>query len=332
MTFYETIIAYGFRPRRPVAPDGKWHRCPTDSHPRKKNGSYKLARDGQVGWFKEFGRDMSPNTWRTDRVERSEPYDSSWLLKAQADAAAHKTARTQAARNYYDNCTPLVGGHPYLESHGLDMTGAYGLRVDASGWLVVPASRRSTLTSVQKISPTGQKRFWSGASVKGSSFTIDRRNATVTVLCEGLATGLAIFAAVPDARVVVAFDAGNLTQMEKPTGFAVIAADNDWETVCQRHRDEGLALPFDPWEERPEWCLCNPGRCAAAAAAKKFGCGVVWPNGIEGTDWCDWRQEIYQARLMERRPKEREADIRRAVDTKLAMQIRRNSTFIMDAR
>lgn len=31
----------------------------------------------------------------------------------------------------------------------------------------------------------------------------------------------------------------------------------------------------------------NPGLEAAHRAAALIGCGVAWPQGIEGTDWCD---------------------------------------------
>lgn len=312
MSFYDALTAHGLRPRTAVAPDGKWHRCATENHPRKKNGSYKLAVDGRIGWFLDFALDTAPHTWRPDKSLTAEPYDPSWLKKAQADARERLQKRTDAARLFYESCSPLIGGHPYLEKHGLDMTGAFGLRVDTKGWLVVPAYRNRQLTTVQRISPDGEKRFWSGASVKGASYRIERRNAALTVLCEGLATGMAIFAAVPESRVVVAFNAGNLANITVPTGLVVIAADNDWETERRLGK--------------------NPGVVAANEAATALGCGVAVPDGIEGTDWCDWRCEIYEARLQQRRPKEREGDIRRAVDAQLRMLIKRNARFVVTTK
>lgn len=327
-TLYESLYAHGLRPRRPIIPDGKWHPCATISHPRKRNGRYKLATDGRVGWFMDWAIDHAPHTWRPDRTERAASFDPAALRKSWEKDRAHRAARTEAARRFYADCSPLIGGHPYLESHCLDMTGAIGLRVDNDGWLVVPAYRERQIQTVQRISPEGEKLFWKGASAKGATFAVGRRNSSLTVICEGLATGLAIFAAVPESRVVVAFNAGNLINAPAPRGLALVASDNDWETVCPKHRDEGLSLPFTPWEQRPEWCRCNPGRCAATEAAVHFGCGIALPDDIEGTDWCDWRQEIATARIEQRRPKERETDIRRAVDAQIAMHMRRAAKFV----
>lgn len=307
MTFADAIRAHGLLPRGPVIADGGWHRCPTEAHPRKRNGSYKLAIDGRIGWYQDFARDTEPLTWRIEGKIEHAPYDPTWIRKAQAEAAERLRVATREAQEFYAGCKPLVGGHPYLESHGLDMRGVFGLRIDSRGWLVVPAHRGREISTVQRISPDGDKRFWPGASVKGASYSIGRVTSPFTVVCEGLATGLAIFAAVANARVVVAFNAGNLPKVTIGDGLAVIAADNDWETE-QRIGE-------------------NPGVKAATDAAGVLSCGVAIPTECSGTDWCDWRLERVSERLAERKPKEREDDIRRAVDAEMAMRIRRGAVF-----
>jgi putative DNA primase/helicase len=291
-------------------PDGKWRRCPTESHPRKRNGSYKLAIDGRIGWFQDFARDAEAVTWRPEGQTNVEPYDPSWIRAAQAKAAEELRIATDEARAFYAACKPLVGGHPYLEAHGLDMRGTYGLRVDGKGWLVVPAHRDHKISTVQRISPEGEKRFWPGASVKGAAYVIGRSDAPLVVVCEGLATGLAIYAALPQARIVVAFNSGNLAKLSPRLigdGLAVVAADNDWETA-QRLGS-------------------NPGVDAAQAAADALQCGIAVPEGIDGTDFCDMRNELIQRRMDKRGAKEREGDIARAVDAELAMRIRRGAVF-----
>jgi putative DNA primase/helicase len=307
MTFADAIRAHGLLPRGPVIADGRWRRCPTEAHPRKRNGSYKLATDGRIGWYQDFARDTEPLTWRIEGKIEQAPYDPTWIRKAQAEAAERLRLATLEAQEFYAGCKPLVGGHPYLESHGLDMRGVFGLRIDTKGWLVVPAHRGREISTVQRISADGDKRFWPGASVKGAAYSIGRVTSPFTVVCEGLATGLAIFAAVGNARVVVAFNAGNLSKVTIGDGLAVIAADNDWET-----------------EQR---IGSNPGVDAATAAAEALQCGVVAPDGIEGTDFCDYRVERLAQRMAERKPKEREEDIRRTVDAELAMRIRRGAVF-----
>ena len=102
---------------------------------------------------------------------------------------------------------------------------------------------------------------------------------------EGLATGLAIFQSLRMARVIVAFDAGNLIHTVdhlRPTGSVVICADNVHGTEAKRGT--------------------NPGREKAANAAELIGAGVAWPEGIEGTDLADYLAEVGEggARKMER--------------------------------
>jgi putative DNA primase/helicase len=77
------------------------------------------------------------------------------------------------------------------------------------------------------------------------------------------------------ARVIVAFDAGNLlpvVERLKPNGSVVIAADNDHGTQAKR----GM----------------NPGIEKARNAAELIGCGVAYPTGIEGSDWADFAKEV----------------------------------------
>lgn len=311
MTYFADFLrANGLLPKDIVA-DGKWRRCPTEAHPKKKNGAYKLADDGRAGWCQDHANHQAPLMWRADKEFVAPKVDHAAIARRRSEERRALIRATHAARTFFMECAPLRGGHPYLASHGLDMTGCAGLKVDRDGWLVVPAMLDRNLMSVQRISPDGDKRFWTGASVKGASYTIDRSGASINVLCEGLATGLALFAAVPLARVVVAFDAGNLSRVNFPRrGLAVVAADNDLAT-----------------EER---IGTNPGIEAAQKAANAIGCGVAIPADITGTDWCDLRNERLAAR-MENRGRQSEGAIRRAVDAEIAVSISRQATFLRQA-
>jgi len=306
--FSAFLHANGLLPRDVVA-DGRWHRCPTTSHPKKKNGSFKFAADGLIGWCLDYAVHSEPLTWRQDKSDAPAKIDHAAIDRRQAQARRDLVRATQAARSFYLGCKPLRGGHPYLASHGLAMTGCFGLKIDAEGWIVVPVLLDGNLMSVQRISPDGDKRFWSGASVKAGSYAVERRHASVTVLCEGLATGLAIFEATPLARVLVAFDAGNMRRVPVPRqGMVVVAADNDFRTALNIGR--------------------NPGLEAATEAAEAIGCGVALPTGLRaGSDWCDFRMERV-AHLLNDNLKARDGDIRRRVDAEIAAAIMRNATFL----
>lgn len=312
MTFGEFLRAQGLVPRT-IAPDGRWRRCPTVDKPKRRNGSYKLAPDGCIGWAQNWATQAEPVVWRADGEAPPASYDPGRMRSAWAAERGKRRQATTAARRFYAECPPLRGGHPYLEAHELDVRGCYGLRVDKGGWLVVPAYRRGRLVSVQRIAPDGTKRFWPGASVRGACYLVERRHATITVYCEGLATGLAIYAAAPLTRIVVAFNAGNLARVLEPrAGLAVVAADNDHET-----------------EERTG---ANPGLDAARAAAAALGCGVAAPDGLEAgaSDWADWRMAAVRTRLeaWNRPPHQTDAAVRRAVDAEIAAAIQRNAMFV----
>lgn len=338
MTFRDFLGSLGLQPAT-VDADGKWRRCRTADHPRKKNGSFKLAADGLIGWAINYATMTNVATWRAAGATDVPEYDPRALTEARNAQRRQLIAATRAAREFYESCEPLRGGHPYLESHQLDMQGCFGLRVDRDGrtwhaalndyrtsqgdrpvrwqptapggFLIVPAYRSGQLVSVQRIAPDGTKLYYPGASTKGVSYTIERAGAPIHVVCEGLATGLALFAAVPLARVVVAFTtSGLLTAAENlPAGLAVICADNDRATEAR--------------------IGTNPGVDAAQKASEATGAGVAIPTCTDGTDWCDYRNELYAERVQawNRKPHETEASIRRAVDAQIAGMIQRAARF-----
>lgn len=284
--FHAFLRSLGLRPGR-IVPDGKVYKCQTDSHPRKKNGRYFLFPDGLAGWGQDWSVHHEPVYWHADgegvELPEFDPVEHKRRLETQR--RGQEQASTEA-REFYASCDPLLGGHPYLESHGLGVE-CTGLRVDDEGWLVVPAYRMLRkdgdpatlrLVTVQRISPEGKKLYWPGAPVTGASFMAERRGATLTVIAEGVATGLAIYKSIPTSRALVAFSAGNMYQhgvLERVTaGVTVVAADNDHET-----------------EQRTG---TNPGVVAAGRAAALLKCGIAVPPGppeCEGTDWSDFLQE-----------------------------------------
>lgn len=276
MTFREFCLEHGVIVPPDLAAD-RWQRCGTVSHPRKKNGSVKLSVDGRVGFCHNWETDADAAVWRDGDGK------SNGAVFADPEEVAARNARriadarraTMAARKFYESCPPLLNGHPYLAAKGLSMTGAHGLRVAADGTLVVPMLIRGAVVSVQKISPDGEKKFWFGAPTKGAYYVIERKGYTASLYCEGLATGATLYGAMPNARVIVAFNAGNLPRVAElmpSTGMAAVCADNDHGTESK--------------------IGTNPGLDAAYAAAVILRCGVASAPCDDGTDFDDWRQEM----------------------------------------
>lgn len=265
--FRTTLEAAGLRPRD-IVPDGKWRRCATDDKPARRNGAYCLNADGRGAW-RNWALDDQVSTWTDGDAKRAAPVDPAIAERRRKQERADRIAAIRRARAQWNEARPCRLLHAYLERKGLSALGTIGLR-ELDGWLVIPVLWRGRLISIQRIHPDGTKRFAPGAPVKGGHYAITRQRAAVTVLVEGLATGLAVYQCVRNSEVIVCFDAGNLlsvTQELRPSGNVIFAADNDFGTQARR----GV----------------NPGLEKARNAAELIGAGVAWPEDIEGTDWSD---------------------------------------------
>jgi putative DNA primase/helicase len=193
LNFRSAMEIAGLMPRDIVA-DGRWYRCPTADHPKKKNGCYMLRSCGTRGFFKNYAVDDGWNEWQDDKP-------MTFALRKQADselaAARMREAKRRATavremRSYWESLKPMRGIHPYLEAKGLSMMGCHGLRVDRE-FLVIPAMRNGLLMSLQTITPAGEKKYRYGCSIKSAVYPLARQGAVVTCLSEGFATGLAVF-------------------------------------------------------------------------------------------------------------------------------------------
>lgn len=309
MTFDDFVHSLGIRPRGPIQPDGKWHRCPTDDKPRGRNGAFKLQPDGRVGFAQNWAVHESPVTWFADKGGEAPAYDPAEARRRAQEAQRAQDEARAKARAFYESCRRLNGSHPYLDAKCLTVQGCAEVRLSPKGWLVVPAYRDGAIQSVQCISPEGKKLFWKGAGMAGTAFVIARKRATVNVLAEGVATGLAVYQAVPECRVWVLWGTGNLANPPcLPRGLTVIAADNDHETAERIGK--------------------NPGIEAGKKAAEAIGCGIAWPEGIEGTDWADYRIERL-AEATERKGRwDTESKLRRQVDAQLKSELMRRAVFV----
>ena len=287
ISFEQTLLQAGLRPRE-IVPDGRIRRCPSDAKPNKRNAWYVLHPDGR-GFFGDWtsGTGEALGHYKPEgdsQIRVPTPVDLAAIERRRQQEREYRLRAIRGAREQWAQARPPRTLHPYLERKGLSAVGTNALRVHGDA-LIVPVFWRDRLMSIQSITPDGQKRFWTGAPVKGGALVLDRPRAALTAVCEGLATGLAIFQSLRMARVIVAFDAGNLVHAVdqiRPTGSVVICADNDHGTQIKR----GV----------------NPGREKAANAAELIGAGVAWPEGIEGTDWADFLVECGEgaARKMER--------------------------------
>ena len=254
--------------------EGLWRRYKTTDKPHHRNGAVKFM--GDHGFVQNHATMIEVATWRADGDQRiqARPIDRAEMAAQRDRERAYRIQAMRGARAFWNKARPLRQPHPYIANKGLSAQGCAGLRTHG-GLLIVPVWHGEWIISVQTITQDGQKRFWAGAPVKAGAYVLDRARAAVTAICEGLATGLAVYQCVRQARVIVAFDAGNLLpviERVRPTGSVVVVGDNDHKTAKR--------------------IGTNPGIEKATNAASLIGAGVVWPTGIEGSDYADALKEI----------------------------------------
>ncbi len=280
--FQSAIAAAGLTPPDTIIADGKIQRFSTNGKRSDDAGRYVLHLDGlPAGWFSDYRTGLN-QTWcsierNAQTPEQQKQYAT--LLKSMQNARhrtkkAEQDAAAEIAQTIWAAATPIndAVGHGYLVKKGVHANGARlvdtvaarahcaNLSPSLSGLLLVIPMRNAAdeLRSLQFITADGTKRLLTGGEKKGCHYRIGDGDSAAMIVCEGFATGASIHQATGQT-VVVAFDSGNLEPVAKslrklyPVAVLSVAADDD-------HMTAG-----------------NPGRTAAADAAKAVGGIVVAP-------------------------------------------------------
>jgi phage/plasmid primase-like uncharacterized protein len=204
--------------------------------------SAKVTRRGHNKRYRavQFSGGYAIGDWSTDLKDYAfeEGFDYN-KCKRQIEEARRKLTKERSegqqkasltAKQIWDaaaNCT----SHPYLESKKIK---AHGLKIERQTLLIPLYDEQGNLTSLQKIWPANGKfikGFLKGSRIQGCCFTVGDIQDTV-VICEGYATGAAIFE-ITGLPVVVAFSSNNLQCVAKivskkyPNAKITVAADND---------------------------------------------------------------------------------------------------------
>lgn len=258
--------------------DGKIHRCGTHDKPKSKNGSFCF--DGKFGWVQNFSTMTEVAFFNNGKLTEEEKREYGLMMKQRRyEAIKAQREAISRAKAYFEALPAISDAHPYLTNKGLTIRGCRGLRIDGDMIVIPVFDMGHQLCSYQTIKPNGEKKFAYGCPTAGGYFAIGRKRPSITILCEGFATGLAIFQAVTESIVVVCFNAANLVKVAQQltnkikTPRTIVCADNDYET-----------------EKR---IGTNPGVEKGKEAAQILNCGLAFPVGIKGTDWADalieWR-------------------------------------------
>lgn len=265
--FRAAMARHGITCTGPIHGDGKLHRFSGvdkkdkaewyvlhSEHAKFMAGAFGSWRlDISENWCSKAPGDMSS----ADQAEYTRYIEKITQERHQEQKRLHDGARRDANIRWAEMESVSVNpDHPYLKAKHV---GAYGIRVDPLGRLMIPVcDLMGDIHSLQFIPAQGKKMFLRYGAIDGHSFTIPGKQDNLYI-CEGYATGATIHEAT-GATVVIAFNVGNLAPVSKmirtkyPTTALTICADND------------------------QWTKNNPGLTKAQAAAKNVGAVCIYPE------------------------------------------------------
>lgn len=237
--------------------DGKWHRVPTESHPKKKNGAYRSM--GTYAHLQDHAAHPEPILWQPDATEIAK-VDHAAIARRAAEAAAQiRRDQAEAAKRagwILHQCRQAP--HPYLAAKGFpeergnvwddEKTGAAKLCIPmrADGRVVglqtisdQPAHERFAKDGSREPVPAFEKRFLYGQRTDQAVYVID--NHGTHVFCEGVATGLSVRDALLAMKVRftlhICFTAGNMLKVATNFDEGIVIADYDMPS--KQHPHEG---------------------------------------------------------------------------------------------
>lgn len=279
--------AAGIEPPNRIEADGKIHRFANKGTKKKDCWYWATEADGQVVGAAGDWKSGTKIVFGGKTQFRAVMDELKKTREDSAFEAARKAAGLWAISVSH-------GGSEYLLRKGV---GAHGVRFNGDKVLVPMRDAKGTLVGLQTISPDGSKLFTKGCAKRGAFHVLGdlARPGLPILVGEGYAT-MATMHELTACPAVVVFDVGNLEPVIEALGTVapkrrlILIADNDKESVCPRHKQEGgYHSPFKP---RPRWCRCNPGLTEAKRLAEKYGVRWIAPsNSIKGTDWNDYLLE-----------------------------------------
>lgn len=229
MQFLDFARAHGVLIDR-LQDDAKWHRVPTASHPRKRNGAYRHC--GTYAHVQDHAAHLEPIIWAPDAEAKVDHEGIARRAKAASDEIrAGQEAAAKRAGWILHQCQPET--HPYLVAKGFpDEIGNVWLDEKAGDRkLCIPMRADGRLVGLQTISDKEgfEKRFLFGQRTSEAVYVIDNRGPHW--YAEGYATALSVRSALSAIKcrykIIVCFSASNVLKVAKNHGVGIVVADHD---------------------------------------------------------------------------------------------------------
>lgn len=227
-------------------------RCGTTEKPRGTNGAWFW--DGQRGWVFNWQAEARVQWFNDADAKPWTPEEqAAWKAKRRAMQSTQEEGYRHAALR----CAEMLrlaqpDQHNYLHFKGFPEAQGF---VAADGALLIPMRNLLTndLQGLQVIRWVEEERAYEkkmapGMRAKGAVFRMGDKTAPETLLCEGYATGLSIFAGLRSvglrASVLVCFSAHNLEFIAPQVkGRAFVFADHDKSRTGEKSA-QATGLPY----------------------------------------------------------------------------------------
>lgn len=286
-----------------------------DKH-KKETIYYSLSDNGL------FGRAYNCRTdehfkFSSNAIKKLEPEKRAQAMREQAikQAEAEKIAKQaqelaiEAGHSYF-NSLPIADKSEYFKRKGLNIP--IGARQDSESVIIPFSQVKGDFKGYQEIHDNGAKIFMKMSDPKGCFFKIQGADNGYNLVCEGVATGQAIYEAT-GLSVYVAFNAGNLSKVSKalsdnePLKKVIICADNDQWTALKPFEGYDKTLTGDNplWSDwRESGKLYNTGYEKAKAAAIAVCGHVIMPkiqsdDNAKRSDFADLDREEVKTQIMD---------------------------------
>jgi putative DNA primase/helicase len=234
--FRDAIAASGLTPPDEIIGDGKIQRFSSNWNPRDKAGWYVFHDDERPAGRFGCNRAQIDATWSSKNKREFTPEEKIAWRKKMDDAKSQREADVARERAECAERAAKMWEQAHETSHHYGVrkqVGTEGTRV-LNGELLIPLRHGpGPIVGLQRIMADGEKKFLKGTPISGAYTVLGKPTKTgPVVICEGWATGMSIRAATGYC-IVVAFNAGNLTNVAKkiraalPEAEIIIAADDD---------------------------------------------------------------------------------------------------------
>lgn len=216
-------------------------------------GSWKTGESYK--WRSRSHKKMNRQKWIADHQKMQNAVHHQKMLKKQEQLKVAKKARER-----WQNYKPADLLHPYLINKQI----APYIARQSGNCLVLPITDYDGLLwSLQYIQPDGVKKLLTGGAKKNHFILIQGElNQTEHILiCEGFATGATLAEAYPEACVIAAIDASNITSVAKtirqylPNTKITVCADDDRQTPNNPGMTKGqqAAIAANAFFISPKW-------------------------------------------------------------------------------